>query len=174
MKVWWMQVLERHALWLLKNNMSEAALMSAPICFECNYHNYATEVSGLLIEAMIHKSVVFWIETARVGHSGKWKKGHLSSWGSWEIGKHTSIFNTLSHIFFFPMGIISDQVQMFSAHFSSHIWMASPHEGHCEAVWTIPKQGKCWLLFWRGRNASQCFRVWHSACRQLISLLGSG
>lgn len=30
------------------------------------------------------------------------------------------------------------------------------------------------VLFWRGSSASQLLRLWHSACRQLISLLSSG
>ena len=70
-------------------------ITSAPSCFECHRRNFAIEDFKAVSEAVSHKSVVFWIETSpTLANSGKWKEGHLSGWGSWEIGRRTSVFNT--------------------------------------------------------------------------------
>lgn len=107
--------------------------VSAPFCFECRGRNFPNRGFRAVNEAISHKSVVFWIETAHVGHSGKWKKGNLSSWGCWEIGRHTSIFN---------MWVIFCLLAGVNVRPSSTVFYAL-HFMHRKSSQAIPKQEEC-------------------------------
>lgn len=127
-------------------------------CFECFCRNFATEVSGLSLKQHHINSVVFWTETACVGHSGKWKEGHLSSWGSWEIGGHTSIFNMWAIFFLSHRDNVTPSSTVFRTLHFSYLNGKTSCRGcltHTKAREMLIRQ----LLFWSGRNASQLFRA---------------
>lgn len=109
--------------------------------------------SRAVIKAKSHKSVVFWIETAPATQE-RWRRGHLSNRGSWEIESHISIFNTWV-IFFFFLSFFSheDNVRVSSV---VRIWIQQRNK---------PKQMLIgWMLF-RGKW------VWHSSCSETVRAL---
>lgn len=142
-------------------------------CFGCCRRNFATEVSGLslkqyhinLLSSELRHPTLATRESERrvicqAEASGK-LRGLLQ-------------FSTRESYIFFPLprgdNVRPSSSVFYALHFFS---MASKDITQTEAVPTTDVLIRQ-LLFWRGRNARQLFRIWHSACRQLISLLSSG
>lgn len=78
------------------------------------------------------------LRQAHVGHSGERERGHLSSWGSREIGRHTSIFNS-----------------PFSMPCISKIWTGRPSSNEVTQGLLAARQGEG---RWEGRSACQLLR----------------